>query len=263
MHYLRLLVVFIRASFLQELAYRTNFAISLLNSGLNLGVGVAGLLVLFGQVEDVQGWSFAATLALLGVYLLVSALRGLVIGPSLDALMGMDGEMLTGRLDFTLLRPVNLQFLASFRTWRLFSLVDLGLGMGVLVWASALPGQGLAPANLILFGLTLTGGVVMVYAVLLAFTALGFWSPGFLFTWVFDAVFQLARYPVGIYPAWLRIVLTWVIPVGIITTIPAQALTGSLPLWTALASLAASGVALAAASALFRVGVRRYASASS
>ena len=30
-----------------------------------------------------------------------------------------------------------------------------------------------------------------------------FWSPGFLFTWVFDAVFQLARYPVGFYPIYL------------------------------------------------------------
>ena len=49
-----------------------------------------------------------------------------------------------------------------------------------------------------------------------------------LFTWVFDGLFQMARYPVGMYPGWLRLVLTWIVPVGVITTVPAQALTGAL-----------------------------------
>jgi len=49
-----------------------------------------------------------------------------------------------------------------------------------------------------------------------------------LFTWVFDGIFQMVRYPVGLYPGWLRLVLTWVVPVGVMTTVPAQALTGDL-----------------------------------
>lgn len=263
MRYIRLLGLFLRASLLEELAYRTNFWISLLNSLLNLGVAVAGLLVLFGQVQAVQGWTFAATLALLGVFLTVSALRGLVFGPSLEALVGMDGEMWTGRLDYTMLRPVNIQFLASFRTWRPFQLLDLVLGVGVLVWAVSLPGQELSLANLALFALLFAAGTALVYGILLAFTGLAFWNPGFLFTWVFDAVFQLARYPVGIYPSWLRILLTWAVPVGLVTTVPAQALTGDLAPGMAAGSLAAAALALAGASLLFRAGVRRYASASS
>lgn len=263
MRYLRLLGLFLRASFLQELAYRANFWIGLLNALLNLGVGVLGLVVIFEQVTTVQGWTFPATLALLGVYLTVSALRGLVFGPSLEALMGMDGEMWTGRLDYTMLRPANIQFMASFRTWRPFQLIDLLFGLGVLAWAALLPGQVLRLADIALFFLMLGAGTAITYAVLLAFTSLCFWNPGFLFTWVFDAVFQLARYPVGIYPAWLRILLTWAIPIGLITTVPAQALTGDLSIGMAVFSLAAAAGMLAAASLLFRVGVRRYASASS
>ena len=263
MRYLKLLGLFIRASALQELAYRANFWINLLHSLLNLGVAVAGLIVLFSQIEALQGWTFAATLALLGVYLVVSALRSLVFGPSLEALVGMDGEMWTGQLDYTMLRPASIQFLASARHWRLFSLFDLLLGLGVLARAVSLPGQTLTPANLALFFVTLAAGVAVVYAVLLAFTALAFWSPGFLFTWVFDSLFQLARYPVGIYPPWLRIFLTWAVPVGLITTVPAEALTGQLAPGMALASLGLAALLLAGASALFRVGVRRYASASS
>ena len=254
---------FIQASIQQETAYRSNFVIGLLHSLLNFGTGLIGLSVLFNQIDTVRGWDYAATLGVLGVYLTVSALRDLFIGPSLESLAGMDGDVWTGRLDFTLLRPVDVQFLASVRRWRLFALFDLLLGVGVLVVAATRLSDPLTPGDLLAFLLMLAAGVVAFYAVLLAFTGLTFWSPGFLFTWVFNDVFQMARYPVGLYPGWLRLALTWVIPVGLITTIPAQALAGDLSTRTLITSLLASAALFAAASAVFRAGLRRYASASS
>lgn len=263
MRYLRLISYFIGASAQQELAYRVNFLIGLLHTFLNLGTGVLSLVVIFSQVETIRGWNFPSTLALLGVYLVLSALRGLFLGPSLDAMAGMDGEVWSGRLDFTLLRPVDLQFLASFRYWRLFALVDLALGLGVLGTAIAQPGLVLTAGRVVAFAAALCAGVAILYAILLVFTALVFWSPGFLFTWVFDGIFQMARYPVGLYPGWLRLVLTWIVPVGVMTTIPAQALTGQITVGVLLASLVLATVLVAAASGLFRLGLRRYASASS
>jgi ABC-2 type transport system permease protein len=263
MYHLRLIGSFMRASAQQELAYRANFFISLLHSSLNLGTGVLGVVVLFGQVRNVNGWTFPATLALLGVYLTLSALRGLFIGPSLDALAGMDGEVWAGRFDYTLLRPVNVQFMASLRQWRPLALLDLFFGLGVLFAACMQLGPVLTPGRLLAFLCALSAGVTILYAILLAFVALVFWSPGFLFTWLFDGLFQMARYPVGLYPGWLRLVLTWIIPVGLMTTLPAQALTGEVPALFLAGGLLFAGVLAVAASALFRTGLRRYASASS
>ena len=202
MRYLRLILNFLKASIQQEMAYSFNFFIQLIYSLLNLGVGLAGLGILFNQIETIQGWDDASTLALLGIYLFVSAVRGLFIGPSLEALAGMEGEIMAGKFDFTLLRPINLQFLASFRYWQPFALLDLLLGIGVIIRAVTLPGSSVTIPNVLTFGLTLTTGLIVLYASLLAFSSLVFWSPGFMFTWVFDGLFQLARYPVGLYPAW-------------------------------------------------------------
>ena len=134
----------------------------------------------------------------------------------------------------------------------------------MLVVAVAQLGQALTLASLAAFLLALGAGVTILYAILLAFSALIFWNPGFLFTWVFDGLFQMARYPVGLYPGWLRLVLTWIVPVGVMTTVPAQALTGELPPWHAGRQPWRWPRRLfAGASALFRFGLRRYASASS
>jgi ABC-2 type transport system permease protein len=263
MHYIRLIGLFARTSFQEEAAYRANFFLNLMYSLLNLVTGVLGVSVLFNQIQTLNGWDFNGTLAILGVYLTAGALRNLVIGPSLDALAGMDGEVWSGRLDFTLIRPVDTQFLASFRKWRLFSLFDMALGLGVLGIATTRISAGLAPERWLEFLIAFIAGGGILYAILLAFTALVFWGPGVLFTWVFNGVFQMARYPLGLYPGWLRLLLTWVIPVGIITTVPAGAITGETSNAMLAGMIGLAALLIIAASALFRYGLRHYKSASS
>ncbi|NDJ85720.1 MAG: hypothetical protein GYB66_07525 [Chloroflexi bacterium] len=261
LRHLRIIRVFVAASTQQELAYHANFAISLLNALLKLATGWLGLVIVFEQVDALNGWDYAAALAVLGVYLLVGALRDLVLAPSLNQLAGLEGDIWQGTFDFVLLRPANTQFLVSVRQWQIFAVFDVV--MALLVIAAACAQITLTAANLLAFLLLLTGGVITIYAMMLIFSSLLFWSPGFLFTWVFDGIFQMARYPVGIYPGALGLLLTWVIPIGIITTVPAQALTGDISAEMMLATLIFAVVALAVASLLFRRATNRYASASS
>lgn len=263
MYHVKLIRRFAQVSFQNQAAYRANLGIGLLYSLLNIGTGILGVMVLFEQIEVIQGWTLASALALLGVYLTLDALRDLFIGPSLESLVGMDGEVWQGTFDFTLLRPVGVQFLASFRYWRPLALLDLALGVGVLMLATMRLSVALTPARLAVFMLSLLAGMVILYSILLAFSALVLWSPGFLFTWLFNAFFQMARYPVGLYPGWLRLVLTWVVPVGVMTTLPAQALASDLPPLLLLGGLGLAALLLAGSTALFQAGLRRYSSASS
>jgi ABC-2 type transport system permease protein len=263
MHRIRLIVEFFKVSTQAEMAYRANFFIRILNAMLNLATGVLSLVVIFNQVDSIKGWDLPSAMALLGIYLLLSALRGLFISPSLESVAGMDGEIWQGTFDFTLLHPVGKQFLVSFRHWRILMLFDLALALGVLGYAIYLLGASLNFLTIIYFIITLLAGITLLYSSLLVFSALVFWNSGFLFTWIINDLFQLARYPVGLYPGWLQLILTWVIPVGLMTTIPAQALSGNLS-WQSmsLTLIFTLGVFLGA-SWLFRQGLKRYASASS
>lgn len=256
--HLGLLPTFIRASVQEAVAYRANFWISLLHATLNLATGVLGLVVLFGQVEQVRGWDLPAALALLGIYLTLGSLRSLVLGPSMDSLAGLDGDVWSGRLDYTLLQPVSTQFLASLRRWQPLALLDLLPGLALIAVASWQLRLDLGPADALTFLLALAAALAILYALLLTATALIFWAPGVLFTWIFDSIFQMARYPLGLYPGWVRLLLTWVVPIGLITTVPAEALTGRLAPSLLLATLALSLLLTLAASLLFRRALRRY-----
>ncbi|HEY4382899.1 MAG TPA: ABC-2 family transporter protein [Ktedonobacteraceae bacterium] len=263
MHLMRLLWIFLRISVLGELAYRSEFFVHLLYSLLNFVTSALSLVVLFQQVQHIHGWTLSSTLALLGVYLILSALRELVFGPSFNALAGLDGQIWTGRFDFTLLRPVPVQFMVSVRHWSMYALIDLVFGAGVLGIAIHMLHQTVMPWQIVGFLLALVVSMGALYGVLLLFTSLIFWSPGFLFTWLFDSLFQMARYPVDVYPFWVRLLLTWLVPVGIMTTIPVQALTGSISPVLLLIVMVVVILLVLFASVVFHIGLRRYTSASS
>lgn len=263
MRLFRLISEFIKVSFEEESAYRVNFAISLLTSLLTVVSAALGVSVVFGQTEDVQGWTYASTMVVLGVYLIVNALRSLFISPGLESLAGMDGEVWSGRFDFSLLRPVDIQFMVTFRKWRLFSLIDLLFGILVTGIAIFRLEAALSVGQILLFCLLLCSGLAVLYGILLIFSSLVFWSPGVMFTWVFNGLFQLARYPLSMYPGWLRFILTWIVPVGIITTFPAQALTGELSVKAVILGIGLAVSLVILASCLFRRALRHYSSASS
>jgi ABC-2 type transport system permease protein len=250
-------------AFQQEAAFRANFVINLLNTALNFIVGIAGVAILFSQVETIQGWTFSQTLALLGIYLLVGALRDLCIGPSLDTLGGMDGDVWQGRFDFTLLKPVHTQFLVSVRHWRLWAVFDLILSLFILGKALVELGGQLSLFNLAAFLLALMVSVTIVYAILLLLVSGVFWYQGVPLIWIFGTVIQMGRYPVGIYPGWLKTMLTWIVPVGFITTVPVEALTGQASATILIGGIVLAVSLLLAASSFFRLSLRHYTSASS
>ncbi|MEE4262210.1 MAG: ABC-2 family transporter protein, partial [Desulfobacteraceae bacterium] len=80
---------------------------------------------------------------------------------------------------------------------------------------------------------------------------------------LFSAIYETGRFPVSVYPSWMRGVLTFVVPIAFITTFPAAALLGrAAPLLLAVAFVLAAGL-FCGCVLFWRFAVRRYSSASS
>jgi ABC-2 type transport system permease protein len=259
--YLRLFFVFFRVGILGELSYRSNFFMHLLESIMELGTALAGLAIVFSHTDTLGGWRPDEIVALVGVYFLVSGAIRVVIQPSMERLIEAVHE---GTLDFTLTKPEDAQLLVSIQRVEIWNITDIVLGFGVLAVALVRLGRTVGLSEVAGFVAALAAGGIIVYSFWLMLATLAFWFVRVEnMLMIFSSMYEAGRWPVSFYPRWLRFMLTFLIPVAFATTVPAQALAGRLN-WTTLAGAYALAAALAVLSRVFwRVGVRRYSSASS
>jgi ABC-2 type transport system permease protein len=260
MNYFRLIAVFFRVSVMSEAAYRINFFLNLFQSILSLGVAAAGISVVFSYTDNLGGWSAREILALVGVYLLVGGIIAFVIQPGMEQFIT---SVRDGRLDYKLTKPEDAQLLVSIQRINIWSLIDIALGLGVLITALIWLGERVGILQAAEFILMLLAGSIIIYSFFLILATLSFWFvrvENILF--VFQSMYEAGRWPVSLYPGWLRYGLTFVIPVAFATTVPAEALTGRLN-WQTLTLAVLIAVFLLIVSRIFwRIGLRHYSGAS-
>lgn len=260
MRLLRLLLIYLRIGLLYELQYRANFWIQLGKSGLNLVVALAGVAVIYEHTDHLNGWVPAELVALLGIFVLMTGVLGVVVRPSMEKLIE---DVRDGNLDFILTKPEDAQLLVSISQVRVWQLIDVILGPALSIAALVHMGRDVDVSQLAIFALTLLAGTIILYSFWLMLATVSFWFIRIenIFM-VFHSLYDAARWPVTIYPGWLQAALTFLVPVTFAVTVPAEALIGRLsPQYLALT--VGLALTLSVVSRLFwRIGVRRYAGAS-
>jgi len=261
MHSLRILRAFLSVGVLNIVQYRTDFVIAVLNAVVNLVTQLLGLSVIFSNTADLRGWTADDLLVLIGIHFFISGLVGLVIRPSMEALM--EGIRL-GTFDFQLTKPADAQLLASARVFAPQALTEVVVGIAVVVFGATRTGLVLDPLAVLFFLVTLVAGFATVYGFLLMLSTMAFWFVKLdNILVIFQALFGNAgRWPVTIFPTWLRPVLTFVVPIAFAVTVPAQALTGQLTLPRALLSVGVAALFLVGSRLFWLVALRRYTGAS-
>jgi ABC-2 type transport system permease protein len=260
MNYLRLFFVFFRVSVMSELAYRVNFFVQLFQSLLELGTSLAGLAVIFSYTKTLGGWRPDEVLALVGVYFLVGGMIGLVIQPGMTQLIESVHD---GTLDFTLTKPEDAQLLVSVKRVEIWKLIDIVLGFAVLVTALIRLGEKVGGWQAAAFVVMLLAGAVIIYSFWLILATLSFWFVRVEnILEIFQSMYEAGRWPISLYPGWLRFALTFIVPVAFATTLPAEALTGRLSGATLLGAVMVAVVLFMVSRAFWRVGLRQYSGAS-
>jgi ABC-2 type transport system permease protein len=250
---------FARVAVLHELQYRVNFFLQLVQSAIAVGTALAVLALVFRYTGDLGGWTRDELLVVLGVHVGVGGLVQTLVQPNMLRLME---EVQAGTLDFALLKPVDTQVLVSVRELRIWNLTDVLVG-AALVLTGVVRSGGTTVAGAIAFLVTLPLGALLVYCTWLAITVGSFWLIRMDFVVdLFEGLYQAGRWPVSIYPGWLRVGFTVLVPLAFAVTVPAEALTGRLTPLTAAVALGFCGLALAATRWWWRFGVRHYAGAS-
>ncbi len=257
---MRLAWLFLRIGIQNEMQYRANFFVQLVQSVAVTGSGLVVLALVYSHTGDLRGWTHPQLIAVMGLFTIMLGVIGFVIEPNMARL---NDDVRRGTLDLILTKPADAQLLVSVREFRVWSLSDVLVGAAVLAYGLVGAGRGIGAAEWAAFAVTLLAGLVMVYCFWLLLTAGVFWFVRMeMVQEMFTGLSRAGQYPVGVYPAWLRYGLTYVAPLAFAITVPVEALTGRLT-WARLATTLGFLVVLATVTRLvWRAGIRRYSGAS-
>jgi ABC-2 type transport system permease protein len=260
MNYLRLIRVFFLVNIAGELAYRINFLFSFFESVVGLGFTLAGLAIIFSYTDSLNGWRPAEILALVGVYSLIGGIIRVAILPGMEQLTQ---SVRDGTFDFTLTKPEDAQLIVSISRIGVWKIVDIFLGLVILIIALVQLGGSIGGLQAAEFLAMLLTGSVIVYSFFLILATLAFWLVRVenVLT-IFLSVYHAGRWPLSLYPGWLRYGLIFIIPVAFATTIPVEALTSRLNWVTLVAAFTAAVVLFSVSRAFWKFGLKHYSGAS-
>lgn len=251
----------LRIGVMNELQYRANFAIQLIQSLVAIGTGLVVLALIFGQTDQLDGWSRPQLLVVMGVFTVVGGVIGFAIEPNMGRVMA---EVHQGTFDYVLTKPVDSQLLASVREFRLWRLTDVVVGAIVAGWGLVQLDDPIGPREVAAFVVTLVAGMLLVYCLWLVLTTAAFWFTRVeMVQELFSGLYRAGQYPVTIYPRWLQVSLTFLVPLGFAITVPSESLTGRLTFERFIVTVGFAVVAFGLTRLIWRTGTRRYSGASS
>ncbi len=257
---LRVALLHLRVGLMNDLQYRVNFALQVLQSLLAIAVGLVLFELVFSHTAELNGWSHSELLAVLGVQAVMAGVIHSVIQPNM---MRLTDEVREGKLDYALTKPVDSQMLVSVREVQLWQAVDIVTGAVVIGVALSRLGGDLGVVDTLAFAFALVLGAVLLYCFWLVLATGSFWVVQMWFLpELFEGIFQTGRWPVGIYPDWLRFGITFLVPIAFAITVPAEAVTSRLDVQTLVFAALFTVVAFAISRWFWRFGLRHYTGAS-
>lgn len=261
MRYLRLLAAELRLSLSLGMQYRWNFLIDGALSLVWTALGIVPLYIAFHGRPALMGWSYEGALVVVGWFTLLKGILEGAVSPSLVAVVE---QIRQGTLDFVLLKPADAQFLVSTAKFEPWKIIDGLAALVIFGWAFTLLGHWPPASAVLLSLLLLLSATLVLYSVWIMVIAAAFFVVRLdNLVYLFGAIFDFARWPVTVFKGFFRLFFTFVIPLGVMTTYPAQALLGTLSAQTAVASIGGSLLFSLLARAVWTRALGRYTSASS
>jgi ABC-2 type transport system permease protein len=261
MHTLRLLSTLLKINLQMALAYRADTVLNFFLQIFGLAVELLSLSIVFHNAQSLAGWSLGDMIALLGVFHLINAWMAILIWPSTER---FNTAVRDGTLDYTLLQPANSMFMVTFSRIVIWRAWDLVLGAVLIVVGISMSGRGTSLMQVLGFLLLAASGVAILYSLWIVMISATFWFVRFdNNTTILQALLDTGRYPASVYPVWLRVIVTFIIPVAVATTIPLQALRGELSPAQIALYLGVSAASFWVASRIWQAGVKKYSGASS
>ena len=257
--YWRLLRVQLRASALLAMQYRQDFLVDGAIELFYAASAVVPLLVVYDARASVAGWTFGEALLVIGWFHLLSGVIEGAINPSLTQVVE---HVRKGTLDFILLKPADAQFLVSTARFQLWRVSHLFTALVIFGWGFHQIGHWPSVAGVALSLVLLIAATIILYSLWILTVSAAFYVVRIdNLSYLFNSIFDAARWPASVFRGAMRFVFTFVIPLAVMTTYPAEAMLDRLPPHAAIGALIGAAFAFVLSRLIWLRSIGRYTSA--
>ena len=266
--YGRVFWTFFRNSLVREMTFRGHFLITLLTRAFWFAAQVTLFEIIFAKVPVINDWTRAEYFAFMATVMLINSVVETFFMPNCANLSEL---IRTGNLDFVLLKPIDTQFLVSLEKIDLGNLSQMGLALALLGYALWQHGEPIGLGDAAAYVLLVAVGVVFFYSLMIALASTSIWfgrNQGLYDFWFYITIF--ARYPRSIYGGsaggeLLQFAFTYVVPILLVVTVPAEVLLEKTleNRWLPVVAPTAALAVLVVSRGIFHRALRSYRSASS
>lgn len=247
-----------RNSVIGILSERLTLLVFLASKILRFGLFGFFLFFVFGGTNGIAGYTRQQALFFFATFNVVEVISQFLF----REVYRFRSLIVSGDFDLVLVRPMNPLFRALLGGMDFIDFVTIP----PLVVVAALAGSGLAPSGLevVYWSVLVLNGIVISAAIYTVVLALGILTTEVdQSVMIFRDLANLGRLPIDIYKEPLRSIITFIVPIGVMYTLPPKALFGFVsPAQVALYCLFGL-VAFVLSYKFWQYAIRKYASASS
>lgn len=251
-----------RNSIMREMGFRANFMLWLMVELLWFALQLGFNSVIYLHTDTVATWTKWQVVMLIGTSHFIQQLFQaffLVNCAQLSELVH------TGKMDFMLLFPINTRFLVTLRHVDLGGFVSAASGLAVVFYAARQLHLAASPAQMAGYGGLCAAAILIHYSLMFLMASISFWTvraQGLVMAYY--NLFSIARIPDAAFHGAARTIFTLAIPMLLVASVPVKALLETLRSpGEVVLLLAMSLVCFLLSHLVWRLALRRYASASS
>jgi ABC-2 type transport system permease protein len=260
--YLKIYAALWQNSVVREMGFKTNFLLWIVVEFLWFALQIGFIAVIYQHTDRIGDWSKWQVILLVGASHFVQQLFTAFF---LNNCVQISEHIRTGRMDFLLLLPINTRFLVSLRQVDLGAFVNAASAIVVICYAGIQLNLSPTVLQVGCFLLMSLAGLMIHYSLMFLLASSSFWTvkaQGIV--WGYYNLFNIARLPDSAFRGGFKVVFTYVLPMLLVSNVPAKILVNKLssPLDMLLLVAMSAGLFLVS-EGVWRYSLRRYTSASS
>ncbi len=259
---LRFIVLLIKLKLQHMMVFRLSFFGAFLTDTIMFVAQLLTYQIIYDQVESIGGWSRGQMIVFVGTF---SMLNGLSLVFTYFGIATIPGKIRDGGLDHYLTKPVNPLLRLTFESINPAFIPLLLFSGGVIAYGISTSGISvMLPQALAYTGLLLLMSLLWYDLALILRTIAFFVLSTAAVDRLEDNIFELNfRIPGVLYKGAFKVIFYFILPYGVMSTVPTQLLTSTLTPPGLFQALGIVVVFTAFALWFWRFGLKHYKSASS